>query len=80
MKITILSANRPDNDEWIPPTYHEMLEYFCDELHILGSPSFWDAVVHVKVRLNKFEKERIKRLDKCKAEIMSRKSSQEPFN
>lgn len=50
--LVILEAPRTDRDVQFP-TYHELLDHLCSELGVPGSPSFWEAVAHVKRRLGK---------------------------
>jgi len=52
-RFVIVEAQRPETDAHAFPTYHELLDHLCTELGVPGSPSFWEAVVHVKRRLEK---------------------------
>lgn len=51
--LVILEAPRPESDAHALPTYHQLLDHLCTELGVPGSPSFWEAVAHVKRRLEK---------------------------
>lgn len=54
--IKVISSPRPENDNIPLPTYHEILNYICDEFKIPGSPSLWDAVNYIKRKyVNKAE-------------------------
>jgi|WetSurMetagenome_2_1015567.scaffolds.fasta_scaffold61589_3 hypothetical protein len=47
-RVQLVLSPRPEDDSWTPPTYHEMLDYLCKELRVLGSPNFWEAVQYIK--------------------------------
>lgn len=46
-KVEVVPSPRPDVEPPLP-TYHELLDYLCEEFNIPGSPTFWDAVKYIK--------------------------------
>jgi len=52
-KITITAAPRPENEHSVPlPTYHELLDQLCLAFGVPGSPSFGEAVLWAKAKLD----------------------------
>ena len=35
------------------PKYHDLLDHLCNELRVPGSPSYWEAVAYIKVKMEK---------------------------